>query len=296
MVLDSATQAHYRAVANWIAMRVRAGEAAASGTGLASCPVIGINGAQGSGKSTASRFIQEHLAAAEGLRSAVMSLDDFYLPRASRLALSTEVHSLLATRGVPGTHDVLLGIELLDRLRQLREGESLWMPRFSKADDDRAPVEHGNVIAEPVDVVLFEGWCVGTPPQALSELAEPVNALEADEDADGRWRRWVNQRLASDYARWFSRLDAIVFLQVPDFDCVHRWRWQQEQDTARLASAAGAALLSRQAIGRFIQYYQRLSLHALRVMPAIADVRVILRDDHAVASIDFSRTSPDAAP
>ena len=41
----------------------------------------------------------------------MLSLDDLYLPKAERLRLARDVHPLLATRGVPGTHDVALGVE-----------------------------------------------------------------------------------------------------------------------------------------------------------------------------------------
>jgi len=36
----------------------------------------------------------------------VLSLDDFYLGHAARLQLARDIHPLLATRGVPGTHDI----------------------------------------------------------------------------------------------------------------------------------------------------------------------------------------------
>lgn len=274
-MLDPDTLTHYRALAAWVAERAR-------GDG---CPVFGINGAQGSGKSTAAAFLRDELATAHGLRAAVLSLDDVYLPRAARQALAVEVHPLLATRGVPGTHEVALGIETLQRLKRLPAGESLALPGFSKADDDRLPRSRWSRVDGPVDLILFEGWCVGVPAQAAAALQTPVNALEADEDADGRWRHWVNEQLATRYADWFAGLDALIFLQVPDFDCVRRWRGQQEQDTARQAGGAGAGLQSSRQLDRFIQHYQRITLHALDVLPARADVRLALDHDHRVASL-----------
>lgn len=276
-MLDPATQAFYRELASWMAERARGRR----------CPVFGINGAQGSGKSTAAAFLDEELRSVHGLRSVVLSLDDFYLPRCARLALAAEIHPLFATRGVPGSHDVALGIETLNRLPSLQPGETLALPRFSKADDDRLPEAHWPSVEGPVDLVLFEGWCVGTPPQPASELALAVNDLETSEDADGRWRRAVNDHLGADYATWFARLDALVFLQVPDFACVRRWRWQQEQDTAATAGSSAAHLQSQIQLDRFIKHYQRLSAHALRVLPARADVLLALREDHRVAAIRF---------
>ncbi len=276
-MLDERTQAFYRQLAAWMAGRKRGQRAS----------IVGINGGQGSGKSTAAKFLKDELLAAHGLHAVVLSLDDFYLPRADRERLALEVHPLFATRGVPGTHDVQLGIDTLEKLRELRQGDSLALPQFSKADDDRMPPSRWSSVTGPVDIVLVEGWCVGTPPQTSAELTEPVNELEATEDADGRWRSIVNEQLRTTYAVWFSQLDALVFLRVPDIDSVRRWRWQQEQDTASVASSSAIGLQSRAQLDRFIQHYERLTTHALRVLPARADVLLTLGEDHAVGSILF---------
>ena len=78
-------------------------------------PLIGIAGAQGSGKTTLAR------AAAERLGAAHLSLDDVYLTRAERQALAREVHPLFAVRGPPGTHDLAL---LEGALAALRAAEA----------------------------------------------------------------------------------------------------------------------------------------------------------------------------
>lgn len=278
-MLDPLTQRFYRELAAWMAQRE-------SGKG---CPIIGINGAQGSGKSTAAVFMREALSSAYGLHAAVLSLDDFYLPRAVRRNLAITVHPLFATRGVPGTHDANLGIDTLKKLRGLQRGETLALPQFSKADDDRTPVIHWPIVEGPVDLVLFEGWCVGTPPQPQSELDMAANDLEANEDADGHWRRIVNEHLGTSYAEWFSLLDAVVFLRVPGFQCVRRWRWQQEQDTARMTGFSAVGPQSQTQLDRFIKHYERLTFHALRVMPKRADVLLTLRENHTVGEILFRK-------
>ncbi len=276
-MLDAATQARFHELADWIGRRCRPGR----------CPVVGINGAQGSGKSTAASFIAGSLIDRHGIVAAVLSIDDFYWPRAVRLQQSETVHPLLLTRGVPGTHDVVLGINTIRALQTLGSGDRLALPRYSKADDDRVPVARWPTITGPVDLILFEGWCVGTPPQTDDELSEPINTLEAIEDQDGRWRRHVNEQLQHHYGEWFSLLDALIFLQIPGFDAVHRWRWQQEQDTARTAPAGAAGLQSAAQLARFIQHYQRLTAHALRTLPAQADVTIELHDDHRVGAVHY---------
>src|SRR6188472_2123866 len=72
--------------------------------------LVGLSGLQGSGKSTLARQIAA-AASAHGIATEVLALDDFYRGRGERAVLARTIHPLLATRGVPGTHD----LALLDR-------------------------------------------------------------------------------------------------------------------------------------------------------------------------------------
>lgn len=240
--------------------------------------VLGLNGAQGSGKSTLAAFVAGDLQQRHGLRALAVSIDDFYLSRAARAQLATQVHPLLVTRGVPGTHDAQRGLEAL---RVLKSGQPCTLPGFSKADDD---VTTDQRIHTAPDVVLFEGWCVGTPPQAEDALMSPVNELERHEDADGRWRRYVNQQLAGAYARWFSQLDALVYLQVPGWNEVRAWRAQQERETTA-RHAGRSSLQDAAALDRFLQHYQRLTQHARDTLPQRADAMLRFDTAHEVSEV-----------
>ena len=234
--------------------------------------VVGINGAQGSGKTTLCKFLEE-LLAERGLRAVTLSLDDLYLSRAERAEAAADHHPLFATRGVPGTHDVERGMAILDRLLA---GKPADVPVFDKARDERAAETRH--VEGPVDVVLFEGWCVGAAPQSATALREAANDLERAEDLDGIWRREVNRRLATDYAELFARIDLLVMLKVPDFATVRAHRARQEQ---RLG--AGPALMDEAALDRFLAHYQRLTEHMLAEMPARADILIeIGRDQRPV--------------
>lgn len=212
---------------------------------LARPVLIGLAGAQGSGKSTMAPRIEALLADRE-LLTAILALDDFYRTRAEREELAREVHPLLATRGVPGTHDIARLSQTIDALLA---GRATTVPRFDKARDDRA--ETGGTVG-PADVVILEGWCIGAKPQSDAALAAPVNALESDEDPDGTWRRWVNERLATDYAALFARLDLTVLLRAPEFAVVERWRGEQE-------THLGARGMNPAAIARFVAHYERIT-------------------------------------
>ncbi|MDQ1135183.1 uridine kinase [Pseudoxanthomonas winnipegensis] len=170
-------------------------------------PVWGLSALQGTGKSTLAAQLAQ-AAQREGLRSAVLSLDDFYLTRAARQALARQVHPLLVTRGPPGTHDLPLA---LHTLQALREGRPVALPRFDKLADDRAAESTWPRLDGPVDLVIFDGWCLGTPAQAQAALVAPINALERDEDRDATWRSHCNAALARDYpALWRDLRRAVV--------------------------------------------------------------------------------------
>ena len=247
--------------------------------------VLGISGAQGTGKST----FAAHLAIAlENLqqRVAVLSLDDLYLSHAARQRLAVDVHPLLATRGVPGTHDVEFGHRLLTELARSGDGgaeRDVALPRFDKSLDDPAPVALWPHALAPCDTVLLEGWCLGITPEDTAALRVPCNALEANEDAQGRWRTYVNTQLAARYAAFFARCARFVVLLPPDFAAVRRWRGWQEQ------ALPGSRRMADAGLDRFIAHYERLTRHGLTVLPGLADVVVRLASDHRIAAIDVRR-------
>lgn len=238
--------------------------------------VVGLCGAQGSGKSTMARALCA-LLQEQGVSCVVLSLDELYLTRAERQSLAKRIHPLLATRGVPGTHDVQLGIELLEALRQARR---VALPVFDKAIDDRKPMDEWIPVRGPVQVVLFEGWCVGAIPQDDVALAHPVNALEREHDHDRRWRQFVNDALRVSYQDLFAVLDALILLQAPSFEVVYDWRVEQERklrDRVALTDRA-TRVMNDDEVRRFISHFERLTRHILSEMPTRADA--VVRLDH----------------
>lgn len=240
--------------------------------------VIGLCGAQGSGKSTLASAMRCALIAG-GVSAAVLSIDDLYLTRAERHAMARNIHPLFATRGAPGTHDVALGEHVLAALDR---GEAVALPQFDKAADDRIPESAWPLIEPPLDVLIFEGWCVGARPEDAEALASPINQLEAEEDRDGIWRRAVNDALAGGYQRLFARLDRLILLAAPSFGIVSRWRSEQEV-ALRHTRPDGGAVMDSEALDRFVQHYERITRHILREMPGRADLVLRLDDDRRVA-------------
>lgn len=237
------------------------------------CLLVGVNGSQGSGKSTLCEYLRESLTYTYGKRCISLSLDDFYRTAKEREQLARDVHPLLRTRGVPGTHDIDL---LNDTLASLRAQDgSVLVPRFDKSNDDRFEQSHWTQIACPIDVVLLEGWCLGASAQSQSELVTPINALERNEDSDGTWRRYVNHRLETEFEALHAKVDFWVMLSAPGFECVLNWRSEQEAKLRAVMeeSAPGGAnsLMDEAQLLRFIAHYERLTKQCLKTLPSTVD-------------------------
>ena len=245
---------------------------------------IGINGAQGTGKSTLAKLF-ELCCKEAGLKVAVLSIDDFYLSRHARAQLAETVHPLLATRGVPGTHDLK---KLKFCLNQLLENRTrtLKIPRFDKATDNPAPEADWAAATLPVDLIILEGWFVGLDPESSERLLSPVNHLETTEDSDGSWRSFVNDTLKTDFAETFGRLDSLLMLRAPSFKQVFAWRCLQEEKLQRqraaLLNADTSGLMNPAEISRFIQHFERLTRHALNSLPGKAEWVFHLDEQHRV--------------
>jgi len=240
---------------------------------------ISINGAQGSGKSTLTYFLQQLIEIETPLRVANISLDDFYATRRQRETLSKTIHPLLITRGVPGTHDMQL---MQSTLFSLLQGKACRVPRFNKAIDDRHPEDQWT--AQPaVDIVLFEGWCNHSPAQSAAELVQPINPLEAEEDPDGSWRHYANQQLKLYQQNIFSHADLCIMLKAADFEHVYQWRRLQEHKLRNSHTASSQQrTMSDTELARFIQHYERISRHSLIHLPQRADIVIPVRPDHSI--------------
>ena len=240
---------------------------------------VGINGCQGSGKSTLTDYIGEYLTQTHKLNIVVMSLDDFYFTGEKRQELSRDIHPLLATRGVPGTHDIAMLENTLIKLKAKETGFTI--PRFNKATDEPYPQEQWQVIEKPIDIILLEGWCWGVKPQTAEQLISPVNELELKHDKNGAWRNYVNQQLKQYYQPLYAQMDFWLALQAPSFDCVYKWRLEQEEKLkANNQGLSNSKIMQSDGILNFTQYFQRLSVQACNTISQSAD---------AIFYLDYAR-------
>ncbi|WP_111977966.1 HAD-IIB family hydrolase [Algibacillus agarilyticus] len=241
--------------------------------------VIGVNGTQGSGKSTLCSMLKWLLSEAFNKKALVVSIDDLYLTKKERQTLADNIHPLLATRGVPGTHDVTLGAKIIKQLKNSTATDDFncAIPVFNKAIDDRADADQWQQITEQPDIIFLEGWCVNSQAVNDCELDTPLNQLEKDEDEYAIWRTWVNRQLRSVYPELFDLIDVNILMKAPSFEHVVDWRVKQEQ---RLKSLQGAdAGMSNVEIERFIQHFQRITETNLLTLSKKSDA-ILEIDEH----------------
>ena len=267
--------------------------------------VFGINGGQGSGKTTINGFLQVILSQGFGAATTGFSIDDVYKTYDQRQETGRSVHPLFAIRSVAGTHDTALAIETLDRLMYAKAGTEIPIPRFDKmakgGQGDRLPSDLWPVITGPVDIVIFEGWFVGARPQPDSALAAPVNAREAREDPEGVWRRSVNRLLATDYRELFDMLDDLFVIQVRSMEDIFRNRELQEQHLRRKLTEArdrgedvgDLGAMSPQQVVDFISLYERTTRQMLDTLPDEARLTLYIGDRHRIERL---RVNPPAIP
>lgn len=120
--------------------------------------VFAISGPVGAGKSTVAGAVVGSLTHA-GVRAVALSLDDFYLSRRERERRG------IAWRAAPGSHDLELMVETLSAVQE--GSQPLVLPRFDPSRDDRTADER---LAEPPDVVLFDGWIIGYDSQGYERI------------------------------------------------------------------------------------------------------------------------------
>ena len=218
--------------------------------------IIGLTGGQGAGKSTITQIIKLILENKYNLRVVYFSIDDFYKKHSERIKMSKKVHQLFKIRGVPGTHDTSLIKKTFINLTK-KNFKSLTIPLFDKSRDERFPKKNWQKIKKQPEIIIFEGWCVGAKPQKKKYLKKSINILEKKHDTNLIWRSKVNYELNNDYAVIFKMINRLIFLRVPNFECVYKWRLLQEKKLQ--LTSRGKKIMSPAQVKQFIMYYERIT-------------------------------------
>ncbi len=243
---------------------------------------VGLAGGQGTGKTTISSIIKIILEKYFKLKVFKISIDDFYKTRKERIALSTKVHPMLLTRGVPGTHDINMMLDFFKKSKA-KKFKSMKLPNFNKAIDDRFPKNKWNTINKRPDVIIFEGWCVGARAETNKTLKKSINSMEKANDHKMVWRRYVNQQLKTRYKKLYSQLNCMIYLKAKNFSLLQKWRLKQEHKLwLKTKKKGGHKIMSKGDVINFMQTYQRITQNMFKNMPKYASIILNLNSNHQI--------------
>ena len=247
--------------------------------------VVGISGPQGSGKTTLVNHLVSKLSGT--YRVIAFSIDDIYLPHEELMELRRNhpYNKLLQYRGEPGTHDVQLGIQTLDNLL---EGKSTPIPVYDKSKygglGDRVTPSKWLTTQQKVDLVLFEGWCVGfkaLPPSVVAEKRFISTHPGTLKHHAIEHLQFVNEKLKCYHALW-DKFDCLVWLNAQDINFVYEWRLQQEH----IMKATLGQGMNDDEVKRFVDGY--MPAYELYIPGLMRGEIFAEKDDKAILRIDYN--------
>lgn len=239
-----------------------------------------ISGSQGVGKSTLSKLIKKVIERTSLQQVMLLSIDDYYLSKKNRYQLASQVHPLLLTRGVPGTHDIK---KLKEHIKQFNKKQfPILTPTFNKLKDD---ITKKTTTYSKADILILEGWCCGAKPIAKNYLHRNLNNIEKRFDKNFKWRNYYNIKLKMEYQKIFNSFDKIIYLQPPSFQSVLKWRYAQEKNNAKKTKTKN--FMNKNATKSFISYYEKLTKWMIQNMPANADMLIKVDKNQKIKKIIY---------
>lgn len=240
--------------------------------------IQGILGGQGTGKTTTCKIISLILSHLK-YRTLSLSIDDLYKTYQARLILQQQDPRLI-WRGPPGTHDVDLGLNVLDNI--LQRETTITVPRFNKSlhsgNGDRTLPE----TVENIDVVLFEGWFVGVCPIDSAAFNTPPSPIITA--ADKAFAKDMNDKL-HDYLPLWQRLDSLMVLYPQDYRFSLEWRKQAEHQM----KASGKTGMTDLQIEEFVNYFWKTLHPELFIKPLIksssVDLVIEINPNHSFGKV-----------
>ena len=247
---------------------------------------LGLSGGQGAGKTTITSLLNIILTNYFKKKVCIFSIDDFYKTLKDRKKLSKKIHPLLKTRGVPGTHDIKFIINYLKKIK-LKKNKLISLPIFDKSIDDRAIKSKWKKINYIPDIIILEGWCVGAKPQSNKLLNKAVNILEKKEDLNFKWRNYVNKQLKNKYKYLFNKMNDIIYMKVPNFSSLQKWRLKQENKLRLKNIKKKFKIMANSEVLKFMMTYQRVTQQMFKDLPKIASIVLNLNKNHQIKNIRY---------
>ncbi|CAD5909533.1 MAG: glycerate kinase [Planktothrix agardhii] len=243
--------------------------------------VQGILGGQGTGKTTLGKVLT-YILSLFHYDTLSLSLDDLYKTYSERQQLQ-KADPRLIWRGPPGTHDLELGIQVLDQLRQPLPDQTIAIPRFDKSLWQGAGDRISPEFVTGIDIILFEGWFVGCRPinpQLFDSAPVPIIT-----PSDKKFARDMNKQL-NGYIYLWEKLDRLLILNPVDYRLSKQWRIQAEHDMIK----TGKSGMTDVEISQFVDYFWKalhpeLFINSLMENPEFVDLIIEINPDHSIGNV-----------
>lgn len=246
--------------------------------------VVGIQGGQGTGKTTIVKLIEKHL---KGKRFKVksFSIDDFYKTWEERKKMQKKYPDnpfYRISRGLPGTHRVE---DLFSTLKKAKLGKPFDIPIFDKSlHQGKGDVLKKTIkVTRKQDFILFEGWCVGLPEVSTQKFVEICKRNKIDlKGLDPKLKdHKIVLNFIKNYQKIWDLLDYTVMLKADSSEAHKRWRSLQEK---RLKEKHGEGM-SRKEIFSFVEPYLPFTYVCYDLIKP--DVKVLIDKKHNFYNITF---------
>ena len=138
-------------------------------------------------------------------------------------------------------------------------------------------IDNKDIIGIKTKIIYFD---------VIIGLLIPINELEKEKDKKKIWRKKVNKELKNQYKKIFNLIDKLIFLKVPSFKHVHKWRLLQEKKLRK--TSQGSKTMNDKQVKNFIMFYERLTKHMLKNFDVKADTVIKIDKKHRLKSIKFN--------
>ena len=229
--------------------------------------VIGISGPQGSGKS----YICSQLG------FPVLSLDDLYYDDIDR----NNPNELLNMRGLPGTHDIDLGVKIIEDVRLGHARLCRYDKSFNNGKGRRLPESDWESVNSVPDVLLVEGWCLGF--QKVPNL-NPDCSKYSIRFTNNDFEQ-VNDNLMA-YTRIYQNLDYFIQIKAQYIESVYKWRWQQEETLHEIKKQGMNKQQVHDFVDRFMPCYD-VYLQALdnELLARGSNLQIVIDEERQVQAV-----------
>jgi len=246
--------------------------------------IIGVQGGQGTGKTTIVQFLERRLRK-NGFRVQSFSIDDFYKSWKERKALQQKypVNPFYQiSRGLPGTHRVKF---LLETLQRAKLGKDFAIPLFDKSlyDGKGDVLSKNKKVKGRQDFVILEGWCIGMPKVDSQDFVKickrnKINIKKLDPKLQ---EHKVVLRFVKEYQPIWKLLDYQVMLKADSPEVHKKWRLLQEK---RLKAAKGMGM-DKKEVHAFVEPFLPFTYVCYDLIKP--DAKVLIDEKHNFYRIMF---------